>query len=127
MQYKNLGASINAISDLEKMISTLSSIEEGYAQTKKEIQMLDSISSKYSTEVLKLASAHVTLTEQQAITLFTSKGLKAAELEQAVATATLSASEAAATGTTVGLGAAFQGLAEYSNASEPPFYRLRAI
>lgn len=93
------------------MQSILSNLPDGMPKLAETNRLLKSISSKYSTEVLKLASAHVTLTEQQAITLFTSKGLKDAELEQAVATATLSASEAAATGTTVGLGAAFQGLA----------------
>ncbi len=111
MQYKNLGNSLNAIIDIKEMQNKLADIPNTISNLTEETRLLNSISSKYSTEVLKLASAHVTLTEQQAITLFTSKGLKDAELEQAVATATLSASEAAATGTTVGLGAAFQGLA----------------
>lgn len=74
------------------------------------IEALKKSTSQYSVEVLKLASSQVTLSTAQATAIFTAKGLKGAELEQAVATATLSASQKGTTSSTVGLSAAFKGL-----------------
>lgn len=79
--------------------------------------MLGSLTSTYSTEALKLAIAQTTLDKTQIKAILTAKGLKGeiletttAELAQATATNTLSASETTATAATGGLSAAFKGL-----------------
>lgn len=74
------------------------------------IEALKKSTSQYSAEVLKLASTQVTLSTAQATAIFEAKGLTGAELEQAVATATLSASQKGATASTGTLSTAFKGL-----------------
>lgn len=74
------------------------------------IEALKKTTAGYSTEVLKLASSQVTLSTAQATAIFKAKGLTGAELEQAVATATLSASQKKTTASTGTLGTAFKGL-----------------
>ena len=64
-----------------------------------------------SLESIKLATTQMELTKVQAKAIFTTKGLKDEELEQAISTATLSASQKGATATTGGLSTAFKGLA----------------
>lgn len=61
------------------------------------IEALKEATAGYSIEVLKLASSQVTLSAAQATAIFEAKGLTGAELEQAVATATLSASQKSST------------------------------
>jgi hypothetical protein len=79
---------------------------------------LQEATKSYSIDVIKSAIAQTTLEKAQINTILSSKGLKgellettAAQLAETTTLNALSASEAAATGTTVGLGAAFQGLA----------------
>lgn len=74
------------------------------------IEKLISVTKQYNIEALKLASSQVTLSTAQATAIFEAKGLTGAELEQAVATATLSASQKGATLSTGTLGTAFKGL-----------------
>lgn len=106
MQLKNLGNSINAINDIQSILEKSKGMNAGNNL----IQELQDVTKGYSTEVLKLATAQTKLTKEQALAIFTAKGLKGEELEQAVATATLSASETTATATTGGLSVAFKGL-----------------
>ena len=72
--------------------------------------LLENLTSNYSTEVLKLAASQMELTKEQATAIFVAKGLKDEQLAQAVATATLSTTQKKATTSTLGLGAAFKGL-----------------
>lgn len=118
MQLKNLGNSINAITDIENIYNRLANIPSGLPKLAEETRLLNSLTSTYSTEVLKLAIAQTTLDETQIKAILSAKGLKGkiletttAELAQTTATNTLSASEAKATGTTGGLSTAFKGLA----------------
>lgn len=111
MQLKNLGNSINALEKINNVIDKYNNIPVGLGWAKNLNKELIDVTSNYSTEVLKLATAQTTLTTEQATAIFTAKELKGAELEAAVSAATMSASETTATGTTIGLGAAFKGLA----------------
>ncbi|MBD5463231.1 MAG: phage tail tape measure protein [Lachnospiraceae bacterium] len=118
MQFKNLGNSINAITDIENIYKRLETIPSGLPKLAEETRLLNSLTSTYSTEVLKLAIAQTTLDETQIKAILSAKGLKGeiletttAELAQTTATNALSASEATATGTTGGLSTAFKGLA----------------
>ncbi len=81
-------------------------------------QKLQKATKSYSIDVLKSAIAQTTLEKAQIKTILSSRGLKGellktttAQLAETTSLNALSASEAAATGTTAGLGAAFQGLA----------------
>lgn len=64
---------------------------------KKFIEALKEATAGYSTEVLKLAASQVTLSTAQATAIFEAKGLTGAELEQAVATATLATTQKSST------------------------------
>lgn len=103
-QLKNLGISINAVNSIQEIFNNFTDLGEPGA-----IEALQEVTAGYSPEVLKLASSQMTLSAAQATAIFEAKGLTGAELEQAVATATLSASQKGATASTVGLGAAFKG------------------
>lgn len=105
MHLKNLGTSVNAFKDIQNILKI-----KGINTSVDSISKLKEVATNYSTEVLKLASRHVSLTKEQANAIFTGKGLKDAALEQAVATATLSASEVAATAATGGLTLGFERL-----------------
>lgn len=114
MQLKNLGNSINAINDIQNIISSSKGMNAG----NNIIHALQDATKGYSTEVLKLAIAQTTLDKTQIKAILSAKGLKGkiletttAELAQTTATNTLSASEEKATGTTGGLSTAFKGLA----------------
>lgn len=114
MQLKNLGNSINAINDIQNIISSYKGMNAGNDI----IQALQNTTKGYSTEVLKLAIAQTTLDETQIKAILTAKGLKGqiletttAELAQATSTNALSTSQKTATGTTTGLSTAFKGLA----------------
>lgn len=104
-QLKNLGNSINAINSIQEYLNNFTDLEETGA-----IEALKEATAGYSTEVLKLATSQVTLSTAQATAIFEAKGLTGAELEQAVANATLSASQKKATISTGTLGTAFKGL-----------------
>lgn len=113
MQLKNLGNSINAINDIQNIISSYKGMNAGNDI----IQALQNTTKGYSTEVLKLAIAQTTLDETQIKAILTAKGLKGqiletttAELAQATSTNALSISQKTATGTTTGLSTAFKGL-----------------
>ena len=82
------------------------------------IRQLQETTKAYSLDTIKTAIAETTLNESQIRLALSSKNLKgellettAAQLAETTTLNALSASEAVATGTTVGLGAAFQGLA----------------
>ena len=117
MQLKNLVNVKNATNDIKNIFQnmTLSKSINLNAET---LQKLQETTSRYSLDVIKSAIAQTTLNKSQIKTILTSKNLKGelletttAQLAETTALNALSASEAAATGTTVGLGAAFQGLA----------------
>lgn len=84
---------------------------EGMGVPSVTIDKLKEATAGYSTEVLKLATSQVTLSTAQATAIFEAKGLTGAELEQAVATATLSTSQEKATASTKNLGLEWKGLA----------------
>lgn len=106
MQLKNLGNSINAVNDIQSILSNSTGINSG----KSSIQSLQDTAKGYSTEVLKLAASQIVLTEAQAKAIFQAKGLTGEELNQAIATATLASSQTKAARITQNLGTAFQGL-----------------
>lgn len=112
MQLKDLGKGLelkNSISDILDNSKYL--IGQGnLAGKKKQLIDLQNAVKGYSVEIVKAAASQVTLTEKQALAIFTAKGLEGAELDAAVASATLSTAQKAATGTTLGLSTAFKGL-----------------
>lgn len=108
-QLKNLGNSLNAVKDIENVFTSMSTFT-GMGAGNETIRKLKEATEGYSAEVLKLAASQTTLTAEQATAIFTAKGLKDVELEQAVANATLSTSQTATTASTTGLQAAMKGL-----------------
>jgi len=95
-------ASINSVfSGIEKI--TRSTFDETVSKLKNEL-------SDFSLESVKLATSQMALEKAQATAIFTAKGLSGAELDAAVKTATLSASQKEATTSTLGLNAAAKGL-----------------
>lgn len=112
MQLKDLGKGLelkNSISDILDNSKYL--IGQGnLAGKKKQLIDLQNAVKGYSVEIVKTAASQVTLTEKQALAIFTAKGLEGAELDAAVASATLSTAQKTATGTTLGLSTAFKGL-----------------
>lgn len=109
MQFKNLGNSVNAVKDIQNTLDFMGNFK-GLQNKNDTIAKLIEVTSKYNVETLKLASSQVTLSTAQAKGIFTAKNLEGAELDAAVATATLSASQKKTTVSTGTLGTAFKGL-----------------
>lgn len=110
MQLKNLGNSVNAVKDIERVTSIFNQMPKTMASWAEQKRQLIDVTTRYSTEVLKLAASQTTLTKEQATAIFAAKGLKDAELEEIVSTSALSASQTAAITTTTGLTTALKGL-----------------
>lgn len=109
MHLKNLGNSVNAISDINNVFTSMENFSNK-GKNAETIRRLQDITSKYSDEVIKLASSQMTLTKEQATAIFTAKELSGAELDAAVKAAMLSAAQKKAATSTFDLGAAFKGL-----------------
>ena len=110
MQLKNLGNSVNAVKDIERVTSIFNQMPKTMASWAEQKRQLIDVTTRYSTEVLKLAASQTTLTKEQATAIFAAKGLKDAELEEVISTSALSASQTAATTSTTSLTTAFKGL-----------------
>lgn len=74
------------------------------------MESLSKVAQQYDTDVLKLITSQVSLTEKQATAIFTAKGLSGTELDAAVKTATYSAAQKEAAASTLSLGTATKGL-----------------
>lgn len=97
-------------SDYPKVVNVFNNITNISRISTAEMSALTFITSEYSDEVIKLATSQMVLTKEQATAIFAAKELSGAELDAAVKTATLSASQTAATATTGGLSTATKGL-----------------
>lgn len=118
MQLKNLGNSITALQSIKEVLNQYENYPKTLLMANALKNELVDVSKSYSIETLKLAIAQTTLEKAQIKAILSSKGLKGelletttAQLAETTALNALSASETAATGTTAGLSAAFQGLA----------------
>ena len=107
MQLKNLGNSQSAIPPLTKTLSKITNFNNIPSKIQDELKQT---TSNYSKKVLIAAINQKVFTEEQARTILTAKGIKAAEIEQCISTANLATSQTVATATTGGLSAALQGL-----------------
>lgn len=111
MQLKSLAKSTEV---LNKVTSVLNNTELSHLATK---QALEDIGKSYTTETLKEAIALSTLDKEQIKVILSANGLQgellettADELANAASTNAVATSQAATTGTTGGLSAAFKGL-----------------
>lgn len=75
-----------------------------------DIVKLKDVTSSYSKEILIAAISQGVFSQEQIKAILQAKGLTEAEIEEIITTNTLSASQARATTTTLGLGTAFKGL-----------------
>lgn len=95
---------MNAINSIQNVLDNITDLDDIATR-----ETLKNITAQYNTEVIKLATSQMVLTKEQATAIFAAKGLSGAELDAAVKTATLSATQSTAT-TTTGLTTATKGL-----------------
>ena len=111
MQLKTIGESLTALNVIQGIVNNTTN------SASKNFVLLKGALEGYSVESVKAAISQTTFTDAQIKTILSSKGLKgeilettAAELAQVTSTNALSASQKAATSTTIGFGNAMKGL-----------------